>query len=418
MKIVVLTLGSRGDVQPYVALGKEMVKRGHEVTICTGGSFEKFVKSNGLQFYKASIDFMEIVKTDAGNAVVNGGGNIFKTLKFVKEVINPGFRKTLSDFYQVTKGSDLIIYHPKALMAVDLAEHLNIPCISMPPVPMTYPITEFPNLAVSAKGNFGAYLNKLTYKVVKYGESASIKDINRFRVDVMKVQKRKVGALNSEVNGKAIPIIYPISPSLFEDVVSWNGHVEVTGFFYMDLKCVSLDEKIESFIKKGQKPIIISFSSMPLDDPEHFKNIIIESLKKTANRAIVLVGASGMDFGNHDNILAIEKAPHRLLFKAGKGIVHHGGVGTTAEALLSGAPQVIMPFNVDQPFWAHRLFNQGYALKPLDRKKLTVESLVDAFEDFDSQGTKDKASEISLKLSKENGILKAADYIESEFANA
>jgi len=418
MKITVLTLGSRGDVQPYITLGKALISRGHDVTLCTGGSFKAWIEANGLTFHEASIDFMEILKTDIGQSIINGGGNLFKILKYSKEVIFPLYRKTFDDFLEASRGSDLIIYHPKALGATDVAQYYNIPCLSLPPVPIIYPIIEFPNLAVSSKKSLGKFFNRLSYTVVKYGESSSMKDINDFRINTLKLNKRKMGALSSSINGKPIPILYPLSPALFEDVSSWNGHVIVSGFFYMDMQNETLDPKIQTFIEEGTTPIAISFSSMPLKNPERFKELLLQALEKTKDRAIVLTGVSGMTFEDHPSILAIESAPHRLLFKACKGIVHHGGVGTMSEALLSGVPQVIMPFNVDQPFWANRLYRLGYCAEPLHEKGLTLEHLVTTFAQFNDTDLIQRARTIASKLATEDGLGVACDYIEKEFRHA
>ncbi len=413
MNITILTLGSRGDVQPYVALGKGLLKRGHSVTICTGKTFQNFIEQHGITFKEAYIDFMEILKTEEGQAIFNGGGNIFKILKYTKEVINPAFRKTFDDFLVATQHSDLIIYHPKAMVAPDLSEYLNIPCVSMPPVPMTYPITEFPSLAVTGSKNYGKFLNKLTYSTIKFSESASIKDINDFRAKSLSLLKRKGGIYSYEVKGKRTPIVYPISRSLFEEVSSWNGYVELPGFFFLDMENTSLDDQTTAFLSQGSAPITISFSSMPMKDPEAFKTMLIQALDQTNNRAIVLTGVSGMTFDGHNNILALEKAPHRLIFKESKGIVHHGGVGTMAEALLSGRPQVIMPFNVDQPFWAHQLYSKGYALKPLNNKSLTVDDLILRFAQMGEELYILKAKEIGGMIAKENGVETCVDYIET-----
>lgn len=412
MKITVLTLGSRGDVQPYVALGKELLSRGHHVSLCTGRSFKDFIESNGLDYKPASMDFMELLKFPEGKAIMNGGGNIFRTMKFAKEVIYPLFRQTFDEFFQACQGCDLIIYHPKAMVATDIAEYMGIPCLSLPPVPLTFPVKEMPNLALTSRKTLGPLLNKLSYLASKYGESGNMKDINDFRQKTLHLKKRKAGAYSDHINGKLIPIIYPNSPSLFEDVLSWKGRVELTGFFYMDLDNARLDEEVLNFIEKGRKPIIISFSSMPLKDPQAFKSILIKALEKSGDRALLLTGVNSIDFTGYDHILAVEKAPHRLLFKLGKGIIHHGGVGTLSEALLSGVPQVIMPFNVDQPFWAKRLYRLGYALEPLREKTLTTSTLVERFNQFDLQTNIDRAKAIALKVKNENGVANAANYIE------
>lgn len=407
-----MTLGSRGDVQPYVALSQEFIKNGHSAVICTGESFKGFIEEHGVEFARAESDLMAMLKTAGGKAAMNGGiKNIVKTLKYAKEVVNPAFRISLDDFWESAQGADVIIYHPKVLAAADMAQALGIPCISMPPVPITYPITEFPNLAIAPTANWGKTLNKFSYKIIEKADAASLKDINDFRVKTLGLKKRKAGEFAYKNGEQFIPIIYPISPSLFKDVVSWNNRVFLPGFFFLDTKAQVLDEKIEKFILKGGKPIIISFSSMPLKQPEIFKEKLIEAIKATDNRAIILTGMSGMHFNENDKILSINQAPHNLLFPKAKGIVHHGGAGTMAAALCSGVPQLIIPFTADQPFWANRLYKSGYALKPLQEKNLTAQSLILAFKQFEHSDNIKKSMAIKEIIKSEEATKAAMNYI-------
>jgi sterol 3beta-glucosyltransferase len=413
MKITFLTLGSRGDVQPYVALAKELRKNGHEALVCTGASFKKLIQENGVGFHEATADLMAILDSEEGKKVFNGGNyNILKMLSFAKEVISPAYRKSMDDFLHASKGSDLIIYHPKALGAVDISGYLNIPCISMPPVPIIYPITEFPNFAISSNKNLGSFLNKLTYKATSLAESSNIKDINDFRRKSLNLPKRKSGELMFKVKGNNIPIIYPISPFLFNEVESWKDRVFLPGFFFLDMGEASLDKELEDFLERGKSPIVVSFSSMPLKNPTAFKEKLVQALKETGNRAVILTGTSGMTFENEDNIFATAKAPHRLIFKRSKGIIHHGGVGTMSEALLSGVPQLIMPFTVDQPFWAHRLHSKGYAIKPLREKNLLTSDLVKALKEMENEEYIKNAKEIQEIISSEKGLENAVKHIE------
>lgn len=414
MKITILTLGSRGDVQPYVALGKELIKHDHEVTICTGATFKGFIEENGIAFQAASADLMAIIESEEGSRVFNGGNfNLIKMLKFSKSVITPTYRRSMDDFFQASQKAELIIYHPKALGAVDIAVHYNIPCICLPPVPIMYPITEFPNFSVSPNKNFGPILNRLSYKVVALGERPFLKQINDFREKTLNLPKRKAGLYTYEMNGSPIPILYPISPFLFKEVESWNSRVFLSGFFFLNLGEETLSNEIEEFLEKGTNPIVVSFSSMPLKDPASFKQKLVQALKETNNRAIVLTGTSGMKFTQELDIMAVEKAPHRLLFKRAKGIIHHGGVGTMSEALLSGVPQLIMPFTVDQPFWANRLYKNGYSIKPLHEKNLEVSDLVHALEQMDNEDYLKNAQRIKNEIQSENGLQKAVNYIEN-----
>lgn len=418
MKIAIFTLGSRGDVQPYVALGVEALKYNHEVVICTGESFKSFIENNNIEFAKADLDLMAILQTKEGQDIFNNGKkHILKSLKYAKEKVNPSYRKTMDQFYKCAKDADIIIYHPKSFGAQDIALKLNIPCICMSPVPFIYPIEEFPNLVVSSKGNLGKKINKLTYIPFKYADASNIKEINDFREKVLNMPNRKSGIYAYDINKKPVPIVYPVSKYLFKDVKTWGNKVYLPGFVFLENKEEKLDDKIEKFISKGSKPIVISFSSMPLKNPDKFKDIFLKALDKSNNRAIILTGISGMNFKDEENILAVPYAPHNLLFPLSKGIMHHGGVGTMASALKSGKPQLIMPFSVDQPFWAHRLYVLGYTIKPLNENTVTVNSLAESFIEMDNPKYISSSINIKKKLDSENGNENLIKYIESVYLN-
>ena len=418
MRIAIFTLGSRGDVQPYVSLAKQAIKRGHSAVICTGQTFEKLIKENGVEFVKAESDLMALLETEEGKDILNNAGkHIIKTMQYMKKVIKPAYRKSMDQFWAAAQNADLIIFHPKAFGAADMALELGIPCISMPLVPITYPIEEFPNLAISPVKNLGKRLNKFTYKIISLSEKSYLNEINDFRIKTLRRDKRKAGQFTYQRNGADIPIIYPISSALFPDVKSWKDKVFLPGFFYLDSVAQELEQNLKDFIAQGTAPIVISFSSMPLKNPAEFKTKLINALRETDNRAIVLTGVSGMTFDGNKNILAVSQAPHELLFPHAKGIVHHGGVGTMATALKSGRPQLIIPFSVDQPFWANRLCKMGYALTPLYEKTLQVQDLVQSFEDMEKPENIASAKKIKELIEKEHGTDHAIDFIEKYHQN-
>lgn len=411
MKILFLCLGSRGDVQPYVAIGKAAKSLGHQVTICAGKSFQSFVEQNGLNFWECSLDLMAILQTEEGKQVFEEGlKHPIKAMQYATRVINPLYKKTMIDFYEASQGQDVIIFHPKAFGAVDIAEKLGILCISMPPIPIIYPIKAFPNLAITTK-NLGGFFNKLTYKLANLGaESNNIKDINEFREQSLQLKKRKTGAYMTRRNENTLPIIYPISESLFGDVTEFKNEVFLTGFPKLEDDSV-LDEETEQFLLNNDKPIVITFSSMPLKNPEAFMKKLIQAIKNSKNRAIILVGNSGIQMDSEEGILIKNYLPHDIIFSKAKGILHHGGVGTMAAALRSGVVQVMMPFNVDQPFWANRLYGLGYALKPL-KESDSEDEFINRFQQMSQNENKIKAKEIADILSKEQPNLRAVKKIE------
>ncbi|NLG10209.1 MAG: glycosyltransferase family 1 protein [Coriobacteriaceae bacterium] len=250
MKVCFFTLGSRGDVQPYVALGSELTREGHEVEICTGESFRQLVESNGIDFTPTTSDLMAIAESPEGKAILEHPiKNLRSTLRYSKEVIYPAYRKTLEEFYQAAGDADVIVYHPKALGAVDIALKIGIPCVSMPLVPITYPVSEFANLAITTK-DLGKWLNRVTYFVNEKAESAQIDVINDFREKVLRLPKRKAGLYTYTDGKKAIPIVYPLSKALFPEVSSWDGQVYLPGFFFLDSRDETLSEDIERFLNR------------------------------------------------------------------------------------------------------------------------------------------------------------------------
>lgn len=411
MKVCFFTLGSRGDVQPYVALGRELIREGHEAVICTGESFRQLVESNGIDFAPTTSDLMAIAASPEGKAILEHPvKNLKLALRYAKEVINPAYRKTLEEFYAAASDADVIVYHPKALGTVDIALQLGIPCVSMPPVPITYPVSEFANLAVTTK-NLGKWLNKATYRVNEKAESSQIDLINDFRAKVLHLPKRKAGLYTYTDGRKEIPTVYPLSKALFPEVSSWDGLVFLPGFFFLDSEDDTLPEEVEQFLAAGKPPVAVTFSSMPLAHPVRLLEKLRVALETTGNRAILLTGNSGIVCGSDDLICTVKAAPHSALFLRVKGVIHHGGVGTMAAALRAGKPQMIMPFSVDQPFWAKRLYRLGYSLKPMREKEVTVATLAKTLIEMDDSNILRRAEEIASIICNENATVDTVKYL-------
>jgi sterol 3beta-glucosyltransferase len=418
MRVCFFTLGTRGDVQPYVALGRELIRNGHEAVICVGESFRQLVLSNGIDFVPTTSDLMAIALTPDGKAILEHPiKNAKLALQYAKQVINPAYRKTLEEFLAAASDADMIVYHPKALGAVDIAIKLGISCVSMPPVPITYPVTEFANLALTAR-NLGRWLNKATYRINEKAETSQIGLINDFREKVLQLPKRKTGLYTYTDGKKEIPTVYPVSKVLFPEVSSWDGHVFLPGFFFLDSKDETLPEDVLRFIAAEKPPVAVTFSSMPLSDPVKFLEKLRVALKATGNRAILLKGNSGIVCESDDLICAVDVAPHSALFSRVKGIVHHGGVGTTAAALRAGKPQMIIPFSTDQPFWAKRLFRLGFSLTPMREKKVTVSALSKAFTDMDDPDVLRRAGDIAAVIRSENATADTVKYLTEINENA
>ncbi len=417
MKVVFFTLGTRGDVQPYIAVAKQLIELGHEASICTGESFKQLILDNNVDYEYASIDLMAIMQTEIGHIMYNEAlKHPIMLMKYMKQELNPLYKKTFNDFYNASKDADILVYHPKALAIQDIAYSLNIPCISMPLIPYATEIEEFPNLFITNKYNFTKSINKFTYKITSKVENNNIKELNEFRQEVLKLDKRKPNIYNSKINNYKIPIIYPISKLLFGKYNSLNKEALVCEFAILDDNQNISDETL-NFINNGSKPIVISFSSLPFKDSQNFLDIINKVSIDTNNRFIILAGTNDMKIDN-ENILVTSFEPHQKLLKHAKGFIHHGGAGSTGVSLLSEVPTLIIPFKLDQPFWAKHSYLSGYSIKPLNPKDITLDSMFDRIKQFDDQEiikNAFKAHEIMTKEIKEKAIVNNIIKIKNEF---
>jgi sterol 3beta-glucosyltransferase len=139
MKVAMLTIGSCGDVQPFVALGIGLREAGHEVTVATGGAFEAFVVEHGLRFAALDVGLLERLQSPEGKAALSGK----KFLATLKETASM-YRRVLDQEWEASRGADAVVYHPKALGGYHVAEALNVPAFLAHPIPMFSPTRAFP----------------------------------------------------------------------------------------------------------------------------------------------------------------------------------------------------------------------------------------------------------------------------------
>ena len=454
MKVCMFTLGTRGDVQPYVVLGRALIHAGHSAVLCTGASFRSLVEAYGISFAPTSSDLMALSQTKEGRAVLEHPvKNLPLAMKLSREVTTPAYRKTLEEFWAAAGDADVILYHPKALGAVDIARYYGICCVSLPPVPITYPVSEFPNLALTTR-NLGSFLNRKSYGLNALAEKGQMEVINDFRRKVLGLENRKAGIYAFCSEKGEIPTVYPVSPLLFPEVKSWEGHVLLPGFFFLEegggkqkgqiekekvigdqkekekekvlenqkekeagadkkeKERTQLPPEVQSFLEGGKKPVVITFSSMPLEKTESFLMALQNALLQSGDRAIVLTGSSGLHFSGDERILPIPFLPHSLLFPNVKGVMHHGGAGTMAEALRAGVPQVIIPFTADAPFWAKRLQSLSIGLPPIPRGKVSAKALALAFAQMEEDGVRKRAERMGELIRREDGPGDTVRYLE------
>jgi len=335
------------------------------------------------------------------------GKNPFTIRKNLNEKVYPIIESSLETFYQLSHWADVIVYHPKTMIdsfGFDIKEKL----IKAYVIPAFTPTTAFANPLLEFLP-FPKFLNKMTYRLVKAMMNTVKTPIKNFR------QKNN---LPSTPLFLETPIIYGISPSILNRPSDYPNHHYFTGFWLTQNKKEELPEEVTNFMTSEKEVLIITFGSMPYNSNVDI-NDVIKAIHKQFDIKILIVKAWGLkDFliEESKDVMAIDKAPFNLLFPLADYVIHHGGAGTTATALLAGIPQMICPvlhpFG-DQFFWGKQIEKKGLGVQPIPLKKLTVNKLINSVSLLINGDFKNNAKKISNQIKSENGLNTALKVIEN-----
>lgn len=412
LEIAMLIVGTRGDVQPFVAIGKRLRDKGHRVRLATHANFRNFVTSNGLEFYPLGGD----PKILAGYMVKNKGflpsnpSEISIQKKQLRAIIHsllPACTKPDGDSGAPFRAT-AIIANPPAYGHVHVAEYLDVPLHIYFTMPWT-PTSEFPHPLARVKRHAGY---KMSYHVVDSLMWWAMRGlINEFRVKELKLNPMTY--FNTNKGSIAhLPTGYIWSPNLVPKPKDWGPRVDVVGFCFLSLADNYMPpDALVKWLAEGEKPIYVGFGSIPLEHPGSMTEVIVRALQETKQRGIIDKGWGGL--GNlkdpPNSIFLLENCPHDWLFPQCAAVVHHGGAGTTAAGLKAGCPTTIVPFFGDQPFWGERVFAKGVGPAPLPVQQFTCEKLVQAIKFMKDPEVKERAQELAKLMEEEDGVGGAVD---------
>ncbi len=410
MNITILTYGSRGDVQPFVPLSVGLMNRGHNVTLAAPARFKNLVEENKIIFVPLAGDIEDLSRK------LNDSGYNF--IKQMNELRNHAIEIGADIFRQTeiaSQNADLIIHtFAHAVGAHTLAREKNIPDIHIQTFPMFTPTGDYPNITMPNFRN--RFLNRLSHMVSKklFFLSAQIgfEQVRR----KAKLPKRKLFIpFDENPLHFQTPILCAWSPSILPASTDWSyPQIHVTGYYFFPLNdSYSPSPELDSFLKAGKPPICISFGSMVNKDAKRIDEIVRESLRQTNNRGIILSGWGSVQHESTNDLLYIESAPHDWLLPKCRMIIHHGGAGTTSAGLRAGIPNIVVPFTADQPFWGGRVYAVGAGPKPILVKHLSVERLVNAIVQAESDVIRRRAQVIGQDMRGEDGVENAIRLIES-----
>ena len=413
MKLDIVTIGSRGDVQPYLALGLGLQRAGHTVKILTDPFFESFVRGEGLDFAPIHADPRQALQDDIRKVA----GNPFKFIRWLDRRFIPLTRSFMQDLLASSSHSDAILYSVLAFVASHVASAIPIPSLPV----YLHPI--HPTRYFHSPGSpgfpdwlpFRGWLNWWSFRSSNLAFFWIVrKTIDRCRQEVLGLPPVP-WKVYASLDYAESPLIYGYSPLVIPKPPDWGDWLHVTGYWFLEQAAGwQPPAALLDFLQSGPPPVYIGFGSMPEAEALELTALVADALQRLELRGILHegwgeLGASGLPA----NMFRVQSVPHDWLFPRMAALVHHGGAGTTAAGLRAGVPAVIVPFFADQPFWGERVYRLGVGPRPIPRQKLTADRLTGALRLAVSDPVmRQSAADLGQKIRLEDGVGNAVRAIE------
>ena len=367
LRVTCLTIGSRGDVQPYIALCKGLLAEGHKVKIATHAEFELWIRSHGIEFARVEGDPAELMRICVEFGMF--------TMQFLREA-NSKFRgwidELLSSAWQACQDTDLLIESPSAMAGIHIAEALGIPYFRAFTMPWTR-TRAYPHAFAVPEKKLGGQYNYLTY--IAFDNifwKATAGQINRWRRKELGLRSTTI----TELRPNKVPFLYNFSPSVVPPPIDYSDWIRVTGYWFLDeAQSYRPPPELVAFIARarsdGKRLVYVGFGSIVVSNSAALTEAVVESVLRADVRCILSKGwsdrlgakdASKLEVPLPPEIHQITSAPHDWLFQQIDAAAHHGGAGTTGASLRWGLPTVIKPFFGDQFFFSTRVHDLGVGI--------------------------------------------------------
>ncbi|MFL6064690.1 MAG: glycosyltransferase [Friedmanniella sp.] len=416
MRVLICTFGTQGDVQPFVALAQCLLRRGHEVGVCTAEGFRGLVEAAGVRYLPMSNDLLQLVRDTMPQ--MSGPGEAYKMFR----AMGGAQRSALHDQWTAAQHFEpsIIVYHPKSLGGYHIAERLGVPGVLALPLPFFTPTREFP-IPFIGSWPLGGGANRLSYQLQRLTALIFGGMINDFRHQLDLSPIRRIDALLTDRAGRPVPVLYAFSRHVRPIPADYPVHAHVTGYWFLDQgDGWEPPSELDQFLTAGPPPVYVGFGSMGFGKgADRRYRAIVEAVRHSGVRAVIATGWSTapLDVAGND-VLVIDQAPHEWLFPRVSSVVHHGGSGTTGAGLRAGRPTLICPVLGDQPFWGQQVHSLGAGPEPLPWRRLTASRLTDRLHRLTRQTTyQNTAARIGSLIARENGTAQAVTILESIHGN-
>ncbi|MCB0034863.1 MAG: glycosyltransferase family 1 protein [Anaerolineales bacterium] len=419
MHITLLTIGSRGDVQPFVALAAGLQAAGFRTRLATHARFEALAAEYGLEFAPIHTDPQAMLHSDAGRAWLDSDRNPIGLIWNMIRLGKPIFEQLIQDAEAACVGTDLIIYSLFGNAAYSIGQKMGIPTILANLQPMFGPTAAFPAPGSptwpSAIPLLGSWYNKFSYRLVEQVFWQPFRPlVNQWRKEHLGLPKIPFWGPYKQLYEDRAPSLYAYSPAVIPRPAEWPEWYHVTGYWFLDEPTDwAPPADLQAFLEAGPPPVYIGFGSMTDKNPAELTNMIVTALTKAGQRGILHSGWAGLNTAAlPDTIFVVDEIPHAWLFPHMAAVVHHGGAGTTAAGLRAGVPNLVVPYFADQHFWGEQVTDLGVGPAALPRRSLTAAQLGLAIQTaVSNQPMRDKAAALGAQIRQEDGVARAIELI-------
>lgn len=411
MNITLIALGSRGDVQPYVALGLGLRRAGHTVRLASHDTFHALVTGAGLEFAPMRGNVQEVVNSPEMRAAL-ASGNMLAINRVSARATQQGALLWAEDGLIAARDADLLMAGMGGMnVAQALSEKLRVPLVEAHVVPF-HPTRAFPG-AIFPPGTarLGGWANRLSHVLTRQVMW------QMFRAADTRARREVLGLSPAPLLGprplRPLPTLHGISPAVLPRPADWDAAQHLTGYWFLPQEAWTPPPALEAFLNSGPPPVSIGFGSMTTPDPQATTRAVVAALARSGQRAVLLSGWGGLSAADvPDTVFVTDSVPHDWLFPRVAAAVHHGGAGTTAAGLAAGVPNVVVPFFGDQPFWGDRVQRLGVGPAPVPRRALNERTLADALtRAVTDAGMRDRAAALGARIRAEDGVARAAEVV-------
>ncbi len=418
MRVVVTAIGSRGDIQPMLAIAKGLRDTGHDVCVATHLPYQETARALNCRFRPIQVNPEATLQqlTERGTLEANP----IRALVDVIRLFRPLLAGLGDDLVAVSQNAELVTVSLIGLAFLStLTELLGTQAVPLLLQP-THPTRAFPNPFFATPRPLQRFklLNRLTWLTTQNPL------VNAVILGAVNAWRRKrfnlppAVAPFSVIRQFGIPVLYGYSASVVAKPSDWAENFYITGYWYLDRNAQwQPPAELLDFLEAGSPPVYVGFGSMRSRRSMKTAQVLMTAIQRSGQRAIVAEGWGGLRVAElPPNVLALSEAPHDWLFPQVSAVIHHGGAGTTGAGLRAGIPSILTPFVGDQLFLGQRIFELGVGPAPIPNSQLTSKRLAKAIEQVVSDPKmRQRAAELGENIRTEDGVGTAIALMQKHF---